>query len=154
DPLKEDTYVYGGIGNDRIHLDTNLQSQFVATGPRLIDGGSGDNVLIVPYAESSYSLTADPSGGMNLKYQEPGTLIVDYIATLENIRGIIFDDVSFLPLDGTSSNVQQPRNGQTQITVDQSYDYTDAGDASVTINGSGLGGDIIALGAGNDVIHE
>ena len=38
--------------------------------------------------------------------------------------------------------------------MSHAFDYTDTGGANVSIVGSGLGGDIIALGAGNDTVQE
>jgi Ca2+-binding RTX toxin-like protein len=57
-----------------------------------------------------------------------------------------------LHLDGSAVTVQTALPGQTALTVDPSFDYTDAGDESLTITGSGLG-DIIALGSGNNTVN-
>jgi aryl-phospho-beta-D-glucosidase BglC (GH1 family) len=57
-----------------------------------------------------------------------------------------------LHLDGSAVTVQTALVGQTALTVDPSFDYTDAGDESLTITGSGLG-DIIALGSGNNTVN-
>src|SRR5262249_50251948 len=59
-----------------------------------------------------------------------------------------------VPLDGSAVAVQAPVGGLTALTVNHNFDYTDVGDGSVTVTGSGLGGDIIALGAGNNKIVE
>ena len=56
-------------------------------------------------------------------------------------------------LDGSAVTVQTALAGQTALTVDPSFDYTDAGDENLTITGSGLG-DIIALGSGNNTVIE
>jgi hypothetical protein len=69
-------------------------------------------------------------------------------------------------LDGSQPNVQTPSSPSgaqamasgaqaalPQLVVDHSYDYTDAGDQSLNIIGSGQR-DIIALGAGNDTVTE
>src|SRR5262245_13238779 len=58
-----------------------------------------------------------------------------------------------LHLDGSAVAVQTALAGQAAITVDPSFDYTDAGDENLTITGSGLG-DIIALGSGNNTVIE
>ena len=58
-----------------------------------------------------------------------------------------------LHLDGSAVTVQTALAGQTALTVDPSFDYTDAGDENLTITGSGLG-DIIALGSGNNTVIE
>src|SRR5262249_14621928 len=58
-----------------------------------------------------------------------------------------------LHLDGSAVTVQAALAGQTALTVDPSFDYTDAGDEHLTITGSGLG-DIIALGSGNNTVIE
>jgi serralysin len=56
-------------------------------------------------------------------------------------------------LDGSAVTVQTALAGQAALTVDPSFDYTDAGDENFTITGSGLG-DIIALGRGNNTVIE
>ena len=56
-------------------------------------------------------------------------------------------------LDGSAVTVQTALAGQSALTVDPSFDYTDAGDENLTITGSGLG-DIIALGSGNNTVIE
>ena len=56
-------------------------------------------------------------------------------------------------LDGSAVTVQTALAGQAALTVDPSFDYTDAGDENFTITGSGLG-DIIALGSGNNTVIE
>src|SRR5262245_59356823 len=56
-------------------------------------------------------------------------------------------------LDGSAVTVQTALAGQAALTVDPSFDYTDAGDENLTITGSGLG-DIIALGSGNNTVIE
>ena len=58
-----------------------------------------------------------------------------------------------LHLDGSAVTVQTALAGQSALTVDPSFDYTDAGDENLTITGSGLG-DIIALGSGNNTVIE
>jgi Ca2+-binding RTX toxin-like protein len=56
-------------------------------------------------------------------------------------------------LDGSAVTVQTALAGQATLTVDPSFDYTDAGDEDFTVTGSGLG-DIIALGSGNNTVIE
>ena len=90
-------------------------------------------------------------------------------ASVEHLIGHLYrtDKVMFLPtttssaaepqfmlhLDGSAVTVQTALAGQTALTVDPSFDYTDAGDENLTITGSGLG-DIIALGSGNNTVIE
>jgi hypothetical protein len=62
-------------------------------------------------------------------------------------------NVPVVKLDGSALNVQTPAPGQTTLTVDPSFDYTDTGDGNISVIGSNHG-DIIAIGAGNDTITE
>ena len=58
-----------------------------------------------------------------------------------------------LNLDGSAVTVQTALPRQTALTVDPSFDYTDAGDEGLIITGSRLG-DIIALGSGDHTVFE
>jgi endoglucanase len=58
-----------------------------------------------------------------------------------------------LNLDGSAVTVQTALPRQTALTVDPSFDYTDAGDEGLIITGSRLG-DIIALGSSDHTVFE
>jgi hypothetical protein len=85
---------------------------------------------------------ADPSDIMYYQYNGDHAISSSDVAILQNF--------GYSPF---SLKVQVPVQGSTTLTVDHSFAYTDAGDANLTIVGSGQG-DIIALGAGNDSVIE
>ncbi|MBV8567043.1 MAG: type I secretion C-terminal target domain-containing protein [Methylobacteriaceae bacterium] len=150
-PLASDNFVVGGDGNDQIHL-SSLNS-LIAAGDRVIDGGGGYNVLFVPFSPADYVESSDGQGGTILKYAIGGGTTYS-VGTLYNIQAIIYGDGTIQHLDGAIPKVQTPSPGQTSITVDHSFDFLDAGNGNLTITGSGLGGDIVALGSGSDVVNE
>jgi Ca2+-binding RTX toxin-like protein len=59
--------------------------------------------------------------------------------------------LNFDKLDGT--NVQTPAPGQTSLTVSSSFNYTDAGNGNLTVNGTSSGNDTILLGSGIKTIN-
>jgi Ca2+-binding RTX toxin-like protein len=50
-------------------------------------------------------------------------------------------------------NVQTPVPGQTTLTVSGSFNYTDAGNGNLTVNGTSSGNDTILLGSGNKTVN-
>jgi Ca2+-binding RTX toxin-like protein len=147
-PISADNFVLGGNLRDQIHLDIDVGKQFVPplSQVRIIDGGAGFNTLFVPYDQSDYHTSAGNVGGTNLVW----TTVP--IATLYHINVIFFGDGSELRLNNSVANVQRPAAGQVTLTVDPTFDYAEAGNAKLTITGSGQG-DIISLGSADHIVN-
>ena len=179
----QDDYVLGeanGTIRATIHWDRPWKSSSPgsfdpAEHVHVVDGGStaapGLVVLQGSSTDYRYTTTSTPLG------LEADLNWVDS-AGVEHLIGHLYrtDKVLFLPtttsssaagadvtsaaepqfmlhLDGSAVTVQTALPGQTALTVDHSFDYTGAGDDSLTITGSGLG-DIIALGSGINTVTE
>jgi Ca2+-binding RTX toxin-like protein len=56
-------------------------------------------------------------------------------------------------LDGLPTSVQTPSPGQTNLTVDPSFNYVDTKSNNLTVTGSGKS-DIIVIGSGNVTVNE
>ena len=141
----------------------------------VVDGGStaAPSLVVLQGSSSDYRFTTQMTGlGLEADLSWVDSASVEHlIGHLYRTKPLLFlptttsssaagaDTTSaaepqfMLHLDGSAVTVQTALAGQTALTVDSSFDYTDAVDENLTITGSGLG-DIIALGSGNNTVNE
>jgi hypothetical protein len=89
---------------------------------------------------SSGQVVALPEGFLfNATFAEAATVTANlHILNLDNLNGV---------------NVQMPTAGQTSLTVNSSFSYTDAGNATLTVNGTASANDTIVFGSGTKTLN-
>lgn len=121
-----------GSGNDYILVNPSVKI------PVSIDGGSGDDVIIV-HGVGPVTIRGG-SGNDYIETDSPNIVLVD--------GG---DGIDIIHHNGTTPGVIRGGSGDDTITSDSSTDtiYGDAGDDIITVHGN----DTIYLGTGNDVVR-
>jgi hypothetical protein len=127
-----------------------------------VDGGPSDSaIVILPGSRDDYTLATHASSygpetdiDLNLPLILGGPLLNGLVGELYRVNEVLFafGGAPYFP-NGKPASVQTPAPGQTTVPVDKSFDYTDGSAGDLTINGSGEGGDIVAVGPG-DVVNE
>jgi Ca2+-binding RTX toxin-like protein len=136
-----DRFVLAGAGNDLI--DVNAALRFDKS--LIISGGSDTDtfLFICPKIRTSVQKLSD--GGYEFRF------LGETIATLYGIERIIYQDTVDW-LDGRSDTVQIAPSGTTHFIVSNAFDYADAGDGVMTVDGTS-GNDTVFVGRGNKTIN-
>ncbi|MEH2503733.1 Ca2+-binding RTX toxin-like protein [Bradyrhizobium sp. AZCC 1578] len=155
---RNDNFVLAGGGNDSVSfggLFGLLNQDLVARTERIIDGGTGTDRLLLPYLGSSFFQKAQKITAYGVAYDLTYTPIggtAEAVGTLYRFEEIRYrNGIDYL--DGRAANVQLPAPGRTQLNVDSSFDYMDAGDGDLLVKGTNLD-DTIYLGSGNKTVDS
>jgi Ca2+-binding RTX toxin-like protein len=76
-----------------------------------------------------------------------------FAATFASIGQVNANVASIDLNDFNGTNVQTPIAGQTTLTVSSSFNYTDAGNGTLTVNGTASGNDTLLLGSGDKTVN-
>jgi Ca2+-binding RTX toxin-like protein len=139
--LGDDRFVLSGAGNDTIFVDWSLFFQE----SRIIEGGSGTDTFVFTRPKFMTSVQTLSDGGIDFKYlgTSIGTLYgierIDYLGSVDR-------------LDGQTTTVQSAPSGTTHFIVSNAFDYADAGDGAMTVDGT-TGNDTVFVGRGNKTIN-
>jgi Ca2+-binding RTX toxin-like protein len=74
-------------------------------------------------------------------------------ATFASTGQVNANVASINPGDFNGTNVQTAIAGQTTLTVSSSFNYTDAGNGTLTVNGTASSNDTLLLGSGNKTVN-
>lgn len=156
---EDDRYVLAGAGQDLIKFESLLgvETDLVASGQRIIDGGTGGDRLFLPYGKSVYQVPTVDGGDLLFKPINGPTQVV---GTLHRIEVLAYANGDVDVLNKATPNAQNATPGQSELVVDGSADYTDAGDGDLTVTGSSSGDTIVGragrktvnAGAGDDIV--
>jgi hypothetical protein len=172
-----DTYA---LGNE-VGLDSDLPDEFIWNLPstsdvHIVDGGPSENATVLMplfsswYTEASATTVYGAETVVSLALPSAFSALNGVVGDLYRVSKIVFTGTNpfsylynlgmpsgpqeyVINTDGAATTVQQASPGQTALTVDSSYDYTNTGAANLTVTGSG-DGDVIAIGTGNVTVDE
>ena len=157
----KDDFVLGGAGDDRFSL-----TDYSSTPGRDIDGGSGDDTLIVDGTSEDFQI--DDLGGGLSAFRHKSDSSWTNLGTVERVEGIayrdgfdrLFGSEKVQVFGGKGLSTASITASAPTYTISHSYDYAVAGAGAMTIKGTsfpdilyvGRGDKTIAMGDGNDIV--
>jgi Ca2+-binding RTX toxin-like protein len=164
-----DDFVLGSAGSDTIELLGSYSKT------RVIDGGSGGDVLVLPGDPATWNYVRHADGHYTLLHSGAGGA-VETVAQLYRVETLLYIDANKLQtlpqsfemlkagalfasgivlpvihLDGSAAVAQTIAAGTAPVSIDPLADYADIGDGNRTITGSAKG-DFIVLGKGSQTV--
>ena len=159
DPAFGTQFIYAESGNSPDLASVSFVSDPNASSFKLWTQVGG--AWSAPQTVQAGQVVSLPAGTRVIKYEglssggQPVVLPDGYMfAATTASSGQVTAKLHSLNLDNFNGvNVQTPTAGQTTLTVNSSFAYTDAGNGALTINGTPSGNDTILLGSGNKTVN-